>query len=193
MARKKLSNRAKGRKLADEIEALGERYLKRHMKLQSMLKRKYVRTNELYEESPQDIERIIRVMAKRLRMGVGLPKSRKGLMTRLRSLTRKSVSSIRQQVIAQQRGDYLNALQNMGDNPELIDSLVKEIDRIGWNNFFNSKYYIPITNVGSPRLARYLSTFGESPTLTRMREFIEEYDKGKEEEQAIGSGGDDEQ
>ena len=81
----------------------------------------------------------------------------------------------------------------MGDNPELIDSLVKEIDRIGWNKFFNSKYYIPITNVGSPRLARYLSTFGESPTLTRMREFIEEYDKGKEEEQAIGSGGDDEQ
>jgi hypothetical protein len=193
MARKKLSKRAKGKKLATEIEALGERYLKLHKKLQSMLKRKYVRTNELYEESPEDIERIIRVMAKRFRMGVGLPKTRKGLLTRLRSLTRKSVASIKQQVVAQQREDYLNALRNMGDNPQLIDSLVQEIDRIGWNKFFKSSFYIPITNVGSPRLARYLSTFGESPTLTRMREFIEASDKGKEEKEAIGSGGEDEQ
>jgi hypothetical protein len=141
MARKKLSKRVKGKKLATEIEALGERYLKRHMKLQSMLKRKYVRTNELYEESPQDIERIIRVMAKRFRMGVGLPKTRKGLLTRLRSLTRKSVASIKQQVVAQQREDYLNALRNMGDNPQLIDSLVQEIDRIGWNKFFKIDFH----------------------------------------------------
>jgi hypothetical protein len=190
MARKKLSKRAKGKKLATEIEALGERYLKRHMKLQSMLKRKYVRTNELYEESPQDIERIIRVMAKRFRMGVGLPKTRKGLMTRLRSLTRKSVASIKQQVVAQQREDYLNALSNMGETPAMIDSLAKELDRIGWNKFFKSSFYIPITKIDSPRLQRYISNYGESPMISRMRDFIEEYDKNKERIDAIGNSKD---
>jgi hypothetical protein len=193
MARKKLSKRAKGEKLATEIEALGERYLKRHMKLQSMLKRKYVRSNELYEESPQDIERIIRVMAKRLRMGVGLPKSRKGLMTRLRSLTRKSVASIKQQVVIQERDQYLDLLVRVGENPSNVDALAKELDRIGWNKFFKSSFYIPITKIDSPRLQRYISMYGESPMISRLREFVEQYDRNKDESEAIGSGGEDEQ
>ena len=177
---KKLSKRAKGRALAEEIEKLGARYLKRHRQLASMLRRKYVKTYELYEETPEDIDRIIRVMAKRLRMGIGLPKTRKGLLTRLRKMTRKSVASIRKEVVAQQREDYIAVLKELGDKQVDVDILVKRIDEIGWNKFLKSRYFIPIFNVGSPRLERYIMTFDESPTLTRMREFIIEYEKNGE-------------
>jgi hypothetical protein len=181
MARKKLSKRAKGRKLADEIEKLGERYLKRHRKLASMLKRKYVRSYELYEEPKEDVERIIRLMSKRLRMGIGLPKTRKGLITRLRKMTRQSIASLRQEIVQEQRDDYISSLVALGEDPEVVKQLTEEIEKIGWNKFLKSKYYLPLNNYGSPRLQRYLMQYGESPLITRMKDFINE-NKGLEPE-----------
>lgn len=174
MARKRMTKKQKGEKLAKEIEALGEKYLKRHRKLASMLKRQYVRSYELYEEPKEDVERVIKLMAQRLRMGKGLPKTRTTLIKRLKKMTRTSIASLKREVVLEQKQDYINALRQLGEDENVIQEFSKRLDEIGWNKFLKSKYYIPLNNFGSPRLQRYIMQFKESPIMTRMKEFIDQ-------------------
>jgi chromosome segregation ATPase len=163
----------KALEVASQIESLGKRYLQRHRKLSSMLRRRYVRSYELYEEPVQDVERTISLVVQRLRSGVGLPKGRKNILQRLKKLTRKSVALIREEIVMQQRDDYIEALRNLGEDENTINELIKEIDKIGWNRFFKSDLFVPLGNFGSPRLLRYIQQYGESPLTTRLRQFVD--------------------
>jgi hypothetical protein len=163
----------KAMELASQIESLGKRYLQRHRKLASMLRRRYVKSGDLYEEPVQDVERTINLVVQRLRSGVGIPKGRKMILSRLKKLTRKSVASIREEIVMQQRDDYLEALRNVGEDENTITELTKQIDKIGWNKFFKSEFFVPLGNYGSPRLMRYIQQYGESPLTTRLRQFVD--------------------
>jgi len=185
MAKRKPSKKAL--ELATQIESLGKRYLQRHRKLASMLRRRYVKSDELYEEPVQDVERTINLVVQRLRSGVGLPKGRKMILQRLKKMTRKSVASIRAEVVQQQRDDYIDALRNLGEDQATIDALVKQIDKIGWNRFFKSDLFVPLGNYGSPRLLRYIQQYGESPLTTRLRQFIDQFESGREYRKIVES------
>jgi hypothetical protein len=80
---------------------------------------------------------------------------------------------IREEIVMQQRDDYIEALRNVGEDENTINQLIKEIDKIGWNRFFKSDLFVPLGNFGSPRLLRYIQQYGESPLTTRLRQFVD--------------------
>ena len=61
----------------------------------------------------------------------------------------------------------------IGDFSPDMQMMVDSMSEREWSAFFQSKFFIPISAFGSPRLERYIQQFGESPLMTRLKNFLD--------------------
>jgi len=80
--------------LANEIEALREKYLKRHDVLHHHLSRKYVKTQELYEQPKSVVDSLLRTVVDRLQKGYQMPTQQVGLLGKLQKMTTGTVKDV---------------------------------------------------------------------------------------------------
>jgi hypothetical protein len=171
MATKKLTKKQL-KELARQIEELKDKYLKRHNVLRHHLAREYVRTQNLYEQPLSVVESTIRAVVNRLSMGYQMPHTQIGLLGQLSKLTAGSVKDVIKSVNEDAKKELIKYIvrAKLGDTSDLV----KEIDKVGWDKFLQSKYYLPVNEIDSPRLRAYYQQFGETLTETRMRAFLNE-------------------
>jgi hypothetical protein len=158
--------------LANEIEALREKYLKRHDVLHHHLSRKYVKTQELYEQPKSVVDSLLRTVVDRLQKGYQMPTQQVGLLGKLQKMTTGTVKDVIKVIGDDQWDELTSTIRDAHAQLPHTEHLIKKIEQIGRDKFLNSKYYVPIDEVGSPRLRRVLQQYGVTITEMRMKEFI---------------------
>jgi len=95
-----------------------------------------------------------------------MPTQQVGLLGKLQKMTTGTVKDVIKVIGDDQWSELTSTIKKAHVGFSYADPLIEEIERIGRDKFLNSKYYVPIDEVGSPRLRRVLQQYGVTVTLS---------------------------